>query len=63
MDLVNEYKKSWEEAEEELDIMYDYCNELENRLDDAINTITYYDDILRNMRKKLRTINENKINL
>ena len=56
MDLVNEYKKSWEEAEEELDIMYDYCNELENRLDDAINTITYYDDILRNMRKKLRTV-------
>ena len=56
MDLAEEFKNSWEEAEQDVDILVEENLKLKRIISDLTETITYYDVILKNFRKKLNTI-------
>lgn len=56
MALTEEFKTSWEEAEEEVDLLVEENLELKNVLNDLKETITYYEVILKKYREKLFTI-------
>lgn len=56
MELAEEFKNSWEEAEQDVDYLVEENLKLNRTINDLTETITYYDDILKNFRKKLYTI-------
>ena len=55
MELYKEYKESWESAEKDVDYLTDENLELKQSIDDMLETITYYEVILKKYREKLVT--------
>ena len=55
MELYKEYKESWESAEQDVDYLTEENLELKQKLEDLLETITYYEVILKKYREKLVT--------